>query len=365
VLSISVYLGLALTLSGLILYPYVVEYLISDNRVADLAQDAVFYLTMAIPLRMAQFLGLMLIHGDGRGKVIVPIVIFTIAANAALNWLFIYLLEFGFTGCYFATIVTTAIELAIILWLLNYPGMWRSLLSMPNRRRIFDMARKGGAEWGRLVSYQAVSLVTLAIFAMNHEGSGRLEVFTLATEMQALLLMPMIAAMRSTAIILASRQLIQSLRQIAISMRDVMVVGFLVTSVLALLLLVPDDRFWQRLYGVSAAASAWWYPFLVVLAVTMPLNMVNSFQRGAWQARERYAFLFIVDFFVQWLILLPCVYIGIYFGSAWLTWSGWIFSEIATALVFILKRRDLVTEAEFVVENDTTVIAQSANASGG
>jgi Na+-driven multidrug efflux pump len=365
VLSISIYLGLALTLSGLLLYEHIVDYLISDVRVAVLAQDAVFYLTMAIPLRMAQFLGLMLIHGDGRGKVIVPLVLFTIAVNGGLNWLFIYQLGFGFSGCYFATIVSTAIELSIILSLINYPGMWRSLLRMPDKRWVFEMARKGGAEWGRLVSYQTVGLVTLAIFAIDHEGTGRLEVFTLATEMQALLLMPMIAVMRSTAIILASRPLLHSLHQIFTSMRDVVTAGLLATSVFALVLLGVDDHFWQRLYGVSAAASGWWHPFLVILAATMPLNLVNSFQRGAWQARERYTFIFAVDFCVQWLIFLPCIFIGIYLSNAWLTWAGWIFSEIATAFVYFIKRRDLVAGRDFGFAGDTAVIAQTSNAGGG
>ncbi|MCG7983201.1 MAG: hypothetical protein JAY90_10695 [Candidatus Thiodiazotropha lotti] len=364
VFSVSIFLGLSLMLAGLLIYPYIVDNLVSEKNTASLAQEAVFYLTLAIPLRLAQFLGLMLIHGDGRGKVIVPLVLFTIIANAGLNWLFIYLMEFGFSGCYFATILTTAIELAIIILILSDPGKSGSLLCIPKWNWIIEMARKVGAEWGRLVSYQAVSLVTLAVFAMNYNREGQLEVFTLASELQALLLMPAIAVMRSTAIILASQQLAQSLSQIIVSMRDILTMGFMICFALAGLLLLTDEDQWRHIYGISNAALDWWHPFLVVLALTMPISLFNSIQRGAWQAIERYNFLFAVDFVVQWLVLLPCVIIGVYLANPWLTWAGWPLSELIASLAYVLRRRDLIARHEPSNMIDTPLMAQSSGVNG-
>ncbi|MCG8487252.1 MAG: hypothetical protein MI756_07260 [Chromatiales bacterium] len=364
VFSIGIFLGLILMLAGLLIYPYIVDNLVSDKNTASLAREAVFYLTLAIPLRLSQFLGIMLIHGDGRGKVIVPLVLFTIIANAGLNWVFIYLLGFGFSGCYFATILTTAVELAIIILLISDQGKRGSLLCIPRWNWVIELARKGGPEWGRLVSYQAVSLVTLAVFAMNYNREGQLEVFTLASELQTLLLMPTIAVMRSTAIILASRQQVQSLFQIIVSMRDILIMGLFLSLALAVLLLFATDDQWRHIYGISNGALVWWHPFLAVLAITVPISLFNSIQRGAWQAAERYSFLFTVDFIVQWLVLLPCVIVGVYLGNPWLTWAGWPLSEVIAALAYVLRRRDLTTHQESFNTIDAPLVAQTSGVSG-
>jgi Na+-driven multidrug efflux pump len=365
VLSLGLFFGIFLALCGLLIYPQIVEYLVADNEVASLSQQAVFYLTLAIPIRLMLFLGFMLIHGDGRGKAIMPLVFITIVLNGVLNWLFIYQMEFGFKGCYSATIITSMVELLIVLYLLSRSGSRLLMLGIPDKHWVLDILRKGGAEWGRLVSYQVVSLVLLALFAMDHGQAVQLEIFTLSTELMALLFMPMIAAMRSTAIILASLPQLQSQSQIFRSLRHVAISGLSITFIFGLLILIAEDQVWSRLYGISSTAFVWWHPFLVVLAVTMPINYVNSLQRGVWQSRERYAFLFFVDFIVQWFILLPCVFVGIYFGNAWLTWMGWLIAEVSIAIVFFIGRRDVDVKKISDVQNDSLIMSRPVKAPSG
>jgi Na+-driven multidrug efflux pump len=97
----------------------------------------------------------------------------------------------------------------------------------------------------------------------------------------------------------------------------------------------------------------------------MPINYVNSLQRGVWQSRERYAFLFFVDFIVQWFILLPCVFVGIYFGNAWLTWMGWLIAEVTIAIVFFIGRRDVDVKKISDVQNDSLIMSRPVKAPSG
>jgi len=340
-ISLGLYLGAILAAIGLLIYPLMVQAAVESTIVAELARGAILYLTLAIPVRLTLFIGLMLLYGAGRGREITPFVLFSIVLNAGLNWLFIYHLQWGFKGSYVATVLTSFFELVVILKLLTQGLSIKEYLRPPNLTWLKGTFRQVGAEWGRLISLQLVNFAMLSLFATNESWGERLSVFAVAMEVQAFLLMPMIATMRAVSIVLAAEQGLQNSSQLYRALTAVAVAGILITISVAGVLVVSGEFLGPWLYGFGHGAITWWQPFIVVMAVTVPIYYLNALQRGAWQSREKFGFLFLVDGATQWLLLIPFAYVGLKLGNPWLTWGGLLVVEISVAVILYVFRDHL------------------------
>ncbi|MCU7926980.1 MAG: polysaccharide biosynthesis C-terminal domain-containing protein [Candidatus Thiodiazotropha sp. (ex Dulcina madagascariensis)] len=345
-ISTAMYLGSILMLIGLMVYPYIVASIVGNQHVETLANGAVLYLTLSIPIRLTQFIGAMVLYGSGRGKEITPYILGAVIVNAALNWLFIYYLQFGFEGCYIATILTSIFELYVTLHLLSKDIRVFQIFKLPDIGWIKSVLDKIGSEWGRLVSFQIVNMTMLGLFAINSDWVSRLSAFSIAVDLQAFMLMPLIATMRSVAIALAARPELKSAYYIYRSLSRITLGGLMVVIPVAVIFALFGVSAGRVLYGLSAEAMTWWIPFVFITSLLLPLYFWNALQRGAWQSQGRFSFIFMVEAFTQWALLLPIMYIGLKLGNPWMSWSGILIAEIVIAVMLYSQRRQLSTESQ-------------------
>jgi Na+-driven multidrug efflux pump len=104
-LSFSMYLSVILLFVGLIFYPAIIEAVVKNDTVAQLSRDAVFWLTLAIPARLLQFVGAMILFGSNRGRYLIPVFGIAIVLNGLFNWVLMYQMKMGFSGSYLATFI--------------------------------------------------------------------------------------------------------------------------------------------------------------------------------------------------------------------------------------------------------------------
>ena len=202
-LGFTFVLSLFLVCIGFLLYPIAVDNFVVDSRTKSLALDAVFWMTLSIPIKLLVFITTMCLFACEQGHRVSIIYVVTLTANALLNWLLIYHLNFGFSGSYIATVIVSVLELAWLLWLTARltEGWPFSRFQWQWLQKIIQQA---GAEWGRLVSWQAEGIIILALLASKMEWFPIFSAFGVISEFSALLLMPLIALMRTTAMQIAA-----------------------------------------------------------------------------------------------------------------------------------------------------------------
>lgn len=334
-LSAAFYVGLFLTAAGLVVYPIVVQATVEHDAVRALARDAIFWLTLAIPIRLTQFVGTMILLGSGRGRELIPVLGASFFLKIALNWIFIYPLALGFRGCYIATLVTSVIELVWVLRLISatYPGVTRAF-APPSLGWVSRLLMRAGPEWGRLVVFQGIGFFVLLLLGRRSEWITQLGVYAVAVEMQALITMPFIASMRAAAISLAPRT--GSAPSLYRSMRHVLIGGVCVSVVVGLLFAYTVPSLGAAAYRFGDPAIRWWYPFAVMFGLMLPLSFANSIQRGIWQSRGRFGLVFAVDAIALWGGFLPLFYLGVSRNHPWLAWSGIVIAEGAVTSLLLL-----------------------------
>lgn len=338
-LSLAAVLGVALVGAGLLVYPYAVRLVTADEEVVRLAQGAVFWLTLAIPLRLVDFVGGMSLHGLGRGRRVIPVKLAEIGINAALNWLLVYKLEFGFPGCYLGTLIASAVSVCWVLSILRSEIGPGPMLAVPDAAWARSTMSKAAVEFGRLVSEKTVAFLTLWIFASGQGGVARLSAFSVAMEFQMLIFMPMIALMRATAISLSAEGAKTDLGGLYRSIRGVAVPGAAACAAVGALIGVFGGRIGWHLYRLDPAAMDWWIPMTAAFAVWLPMRFLDALQRGAWQSKKLFKEITVRETAVGWIFLLPCLFVAVRAQSPWLAWGTLLAGESLVALLLLVAAR--------------------------
>jgi Na+-driven multidrug efflux pump len=118
-LALTLVLSLPVTGLGLLIYPTMVKSLVADTEIRALAQQAVFWSTLSIPVRMLACMTTLGLFAKGQGQRLPCIYGLTLTANAGLDALFIHGLGLGVAGAFMATFLVSSMELTCLLVILR------------------------------------------------------------------------------------------------------------------------------------------------------------------------------------------------------------------------------------------------------
>lgn len=341
-LALSFYVSLAVTLAGVIAYPRLVSTIVATDNVAELARQATFWLTIAIPIRVMQFVAVMALYAVGRGTRFLWVLCVSLLLKVPLNLVLIDVM--GFQGCFVATAVISVIEFAAALWLLRAELDTRRMWVPPSWTWVAGFTRQALPEAGRVSAYFGLMFVVLTLYASEAAWVPRLSAYTVAMELQVLLSMPMIAAMRSVAVMLAARTRSDGVSPYLAS-RPVAVAGGAIAVLVGAAVLLGGDALGAIVYQLPRAALEWWTPYTVVALALIPVTFLGTLQRGIWHSQQRYNFVFLTESAAQWGLLLPSAYLGLRWDAPWIAWSGMLLSEIAVGVVLYVFRHGIERQA--------------------
>lgn len=328
-LSFSIYLSIVLMIIGLLVYPFIVIHIIKNPAVKHLALNAVFWMTIAIPARFTQFLCTMILFGSRRGSSLLPIYGVSLVLNATLDWLFIYYLHRGFSGSYLSTFITSQVTLIWSLYILRKDGPLSMIIRLPKLKWIKSFIGSMGAELGRVVSWQVLPFVVLTILASKILWTSTLSAYSVAMEFYLLLAVPFIVIMRSVAIFLASYKTLHS-NELYSGFKKIVMFGLFITMLFSIFLILSRNYIGNNIYHLSNEAFVWWVPFTWIVAVLLPIAFLNAIQRGIWQSRKQFKFIFFWELVLTWPITLTALYYGLQQNNPWIMWSGMLFIETIT-----------------------------------
>lgn len=345
-LTLSFLIGIFLVILGLVIYPPLVQVISSDKAVNDYANQALFYLTLAIPARLIVFVASMSLYAIGKGTCVVLLNFVSLALNVLLNWFFMYYLELGFKGCYISTFIVAHIGLVWAPYLLRNYISGSTLLKIPDLNWIKAYFAKIGAEWWRLASIFILDFVMIYLVAQGTGSVARLSAYSVIVELVGLILIPMIALMRSTAIILAP---VPEAKNIYSYLKESAKWGLVFLAPASFILLWSEHWIGKNVYHLSNQALFWWTPYFILLSFGLPLFFLNSLQRGAWQAQKKFGFISLVDIGCKCFIHLPILYVGLKMSEPWIAWSGFFISEVMIALLLYLARNRMSVSPFFFI----------------
>lgn len=334
-LVIAAISGVLITAAGLALYPWILSLVTPDRAVLLLGKQAVFWLTIAITPRLVQFAASMAIHGDGKGRFVVPMNATLFVLNAIFDWLFIFHLGMGFAGSYIGTLICSFLGMVWSLWLLRR-HLRGGVTHLQSKKWVSAFLSGSTAEFGRLISERGAALAVLYVFAQGESTTPRLGAFAAASELQNLLFMPGIAAMRATAVV-AAPLAASSKKELYRSLSSVAAAGLLVAFSLGALAMATSSVSGHALYGLSEEGMRWWRPFCALLCIWLPLKFVDCLQRGVWQANKQLWNLFAADAGSAWLIMLPLLVLAMRHAEPWAVW-GAVFAGDCAAATFLYIR---------------------------
>lgn len=347
-LSFSIYLSIILMILGLLIYPIIVRHIVKDLEVSHLAILAVVWMTIAIPIRFTQSICTMILFGCQRGNVLYPIFAVAIVINALFDWLLIYHLRIGFAGSYLATIITSCLQLAWSLYVLRSDAPLFTIFQLPPFSWVKNFIGCMSAELGRVVSWQFVSFAILIILASNVLWVPMLSVYSVATEFYLLLLVPMIVIMRSIAIFLAPHATLES-NELYYGFKKIIPIGIFIVILFAILLVIFRYYIGSKIYHFDQAVFVWWSAFVWTTAILLPIVFFNSIQRGIWQSRKQYKFIFILELILTWPIALLTIYYGLHLNNPWIMWSGNLLVETTICIILYLAKKRLDVKKELYI----------------
>lgn len=353
-LALSNMAGMVLVLLGFLTYPFLIRLVSPDPQVKALAWEAILWLTLAIPFRLGHFVGSLILNATQRGHQTIPVSLFALLLNGVLNWLLIFHFGFGFSGCFISTFIASAIQYALILRLLRKEISFKRLLSWPESHWLRSLFSYVGAEWGRLVSWQVVGLVSLMLFANRAYEIHRLTAYSVAMEVHFLIMMPFVAAMRSSAIIFSSRPEIGNAKQLFEAVRRILFCGIIVLIPFIFIIYLKRYSLGAAIYHLSGESLSWWIPFITITAIFLPFYFLDAIQKGAWQAKKKFKTLFLAEAFSDWFVYLPIIYIGLRMNHPWVTWSGLVLSKlISCGILYSFSANDKISSKSVVFKKSS------------
>jgi Na+-driven multidrug efflux pump len=318
----------------LAVYPAIASIVVSDSTILDPGKQALFWLTLAIPSRMLQLASAMVLHGSGQGRKVLWVNVLELFANALLDYLFIFRFGYGFQGGYIGTFICSWFSLGGTLYLLRKQILWSRLVIF-DRTWTIEFLRKASCELGRLFSERLAALALLWIFSAGSVPTAGMSAFAVASELMFFVGIPCIAAMRSVGIILAPLQK-ESVFELYQALRSILMSGLILIFGLAMGIYIFAPAGGNLLYRLSSDAMLWWRPFVLVFSLTLPFKWIGSIQRGVWQSKGDFKTLALLDFCLEWFIVLPLALLGVRSNQPWLAWSGYLLCDIVLVSALLL-----------------------------
>lgn len=323
-LSLGFYTSMMLVPVCFFVYPFLVNYFVTDPAVATLSWEAVFWLTLSIPVRFNVALNQMLLFSLNKGREVNLINLVALLLNGILDWLCIYQWQMGFQGAYVSTIFISSMQ---CVW-----GMWRMRQYAPIKNifrwhsdfgQIFGMM---SAELIRLVALNLMWFTSLILFTSSLSDVNHLSAYSAYTEFYGFLSMGLIASMRAVGLILAAQTDIH-LRERYRFISQIGLKGLPFIILISLLLGLTGTQIGGYLYRLEGIALNWWEAAIWVYLFILPLYYWNALQRGAWQSVKAFHMLSITEIIFYWIVFIPSVYISLTYENAFLPWLGMALAE--------------------------------------
>jgi len=330
-LGFTLALSTLLTVLGLLCYPTMIDYLIGDKEVGRLAHANVFWMTLSIPVRLLTFISTMCLFASGRGRQVSYVYAITLTANAVLDWFLIYKLNYGFAGAYISTFLVSSIELVWLIYI-TYSLVKQFPFGQFDFGWVKSIGGKISAEWLRLMSWQAEGLVVLALLASRSDWSQPFSAFGVTSEFTTLLLMPLLALMRTSAMQLAAANPDNHLGVARQLIRPVRNVAFISTVLVGLTIAVMSTAIGKYIYHLDGLRLEWWRAFSVTYGICFPVYAYSYVQRSCYQACNMFSEVTRIEMLVTWLLFIPTLYFSLVRSAPALFFFGYIGKEMLIAM---------------------------------
>lgn len=341
-LQLGLLVGLICLVLGLFCYPQFLKLLSLQESVKGLAQQAVFWLTLAIPTRLLQFTGSMILHGAGLGHRVIRVSLIEICLNLFFNYLFIFHLNRGFQGSYESTLLCSFLSCTQTLFILKQEFGLQGLFRLNSH--VTSFLPKVFTEALRLVSEKGAGFVLLWLFTAPFSNPAVLPAFSVASEVLFFLTVPFVASMRASAIVLARWENL-SLSHLFKKFKNILLTMTLGALLGAFLIFFFSRWIGASFYALQGESLHWWYVFCLFLALMLPVKVFDSFQRAIFQSKQKLKFITKVDLVLQWLVLVPIVALGVYQQSPHFVWAAYLIVEIGSLIVLTFKGKNIFQEA--------------------
>lgn len=329
ILGAAFFLSIILVLIGLFLYPLLINYFVKDPIVAKLSWEAVFWLTISIPVRLILSLTQMLLFSTRKGQLVNVINVVALSINVFLNWIFIYRFNMGFKGAYVSTVLVSSIELAWVLFLIrSHLTTFQVFKSCFNEfKKIMGMLN---AEFIRLFAWTLMWFASLALFASYLSDTDRLAAYSVFIEFYFLINMALVALMRSISIVLAQEKITIMEKYQYIS--KLTYKGLAVTALVMVILWIFCTPIGMIFYKLEDVSLEWWKAGIQIFAINLILCYWNAIQKGIWQSCKEFKMIAILEVIVYWSVFIPGIYLGLKYNNPYLTWVGSVLAELFIGL---------------------------------
>lgn len=339
VLGFSLITGLLCALIGWFFYPLLISVIGADIAIGSIAVLGLRWLLLSVPFRMIFFSSNMLIHGLGGGTKLTILMATSLIIKVLLNWLFAYVLDWGFNGIYAATVVISIFNCVIALWLLQKILGSSSLFRYPTWAWVKNLWGYISPEFLRNSSGRITITVTLFLVAQGMNASARLGVYSVAFELLLYLSLPALAITSAVAIRVAAEQKSRTFFETVFSIKWFILLGSLFSIVIGLIFLINQKLLGAKIYHFSGISLDWWLPFCSLLPFFLVIKFFDSCLRGVLQAQEGFHYLAKIDVCVMWLLQIPIVALSIWITSPLLLWSSQIIAPLVSTLGMLHKNR--------------------------
>lgn len=332
-ITILLIISLILTLIGFIFYPYLVNIISPDENIRNLSKDALWFLTLSIPARFITFCISMCLYSWGINVQLIVINLSMFVLNFILNWILMFNLQLGFSGCYLATFTTTLIGSICVLLLARRYIEIGILFTLPNKKWLMQLLKNSCAEGTRVSSVFLIDFLLVFIVAHHPNSPVMLPAFAVVSEFNSLAFVPFIALMRSTGLYIARDP--YHVRFLP----HLFGYGLLVSVAIGIFVAYEGTNIGVEFYHLKETSLFWWTSYVLIFLFSTPIQLIASLQKGIIQAKEKFIKLSIIESSILWFVFLPIFYFGIQNESPWLTWSSYLVSSLLIVVsLFIFKK---------------------------
>lgn len=325
---------------GFFIYPIFSDIFV-NSKINKLAKIGIFYMNLSIPIRMLIFISTMILYTTKSKSKIWYIYLITIVLNALLSWYFIYFLDFGFKGSYYSTLIIISLELFWLMYLLI-----KEIRSFPfsffNFRIILDLFNKIFAEGLRLISWQLEGFVIFAILASRETFLPILNAFSLISPFLDLILMPLIALMRASAIEISKNEK-SNISNSLFLIKSIIRKSIIISALSGFFLIILSYYFSNYLYNLDDFRQGWWNSFIIIFGIFLPLFSYGYLLRSCFQACGDFSSISKIEISLTWIIFIPILIISILNSNSWMFFLSYIIAELSKIIFLKYKVRRIQT----------------------
>lgn len=281
-----------------IFYPVLIRFCVSDLNLRKLCFIFLVPVILNLPGKMLQFYGTSILCSFNKAKYVSIIWICITILNMIFNILFISL--FGNVGCLISTVVLTLIICFIIYYILQ--KNFQIFSKTENKIRFSEIKTPILSEGARIVIEKTTGY--LSFFAILHFSSVQIINWTgIIAEIMNLLLVPLIASMRSSTISFSEGQDYKK------EIKSKIYFNLVISILLSALFLIFFKFILINLYDIENLNSLFFLLFRILTPIILMLNSLSSIYIGFLQFKLQQKFYFKVNSIINWAVSLPLFYI--------------------------------------------------------